>query len=49
LKYASNAGIPFAVIIGQDEALKGEVRIKNMATGEQENVKIADLPEKLKG
>ena len=47
LKYAGNSGIPFTIIIGPEENEKGEVRLKNMVTGEQENVKIADLAGKL--
>jgi histidyl-tRNA synthetase len=34
-KYASSRGIPFVAILGDDEAAKGEVAIKRLATGEQ--------------
>ncbi|MEK7154947.1 MAG: histidine--tRNA ligase [Patescibacteria group bacterium] len=40
LKYASQKGIPYVAIIGPEEAAKGIVTYKNMATGTQSN----DLP-----
>lgn len=36
LKYANTFGIPFAVIIGPDEAAAGRATVKNLATGEQQ-------------
>lgn len=35
LKYASAKGIPYVAILGPEEAIKNEVKIKNMSTGEQ--------------
>jgi histidyl-tRNA synthetase len=37
-KYASSRAIPFVAIVGDDEAAKGEVAIKRLATGEQASV-----------
>jgi histidyl-tRNA synthetase len=37
-KYASALGLPFVVIIGPEEKARGEVAIKNMLTGDQNNV-----------
>jgi histidyl-tRNA synthetase len=37
-KYASSRGIPFVLVIGDDEAARGEVAVKDMATGEQRSV-----------
>jgi histidyl-tRNA synthetase len=37
-KYASSRGIPFVVIIGDDESARGEVAIKDMKSGEQRSV-----------
>jgi histidyl-tRNA synthetase len=34
-KYASSRGIPFVVVLGDDEAARGDVTVKNMKTGEQ--------------
>ncbi len=38
LKYADKKGIPFAAIIGPDEAKNGTVTIKNLSTKEQKTV-----------
>ncbi|HEY3026060.1 MAG TPA: histidine--tRNA ligase [Pyrinomonadaceae bacterium] len=38
-KYASGRGIPFVVVVGEDERARGEVAIKDMESGEQRNVK----------
>ena len=35
LKYANAKGIPYVAIIGPEEAAQNEVKVKNMATGEQ--------------
>src|SRR2546430_3370058 len=42
-KYASSRGIPFVVIIGEDERARGEVAVKNLQTGEQRSVKRSDI------
>jgi histidyl-tRNA synthetase len=38
LKYASSRSVPFVVVIGDDERARGEVALKNMASGGQETV-----------
>jgi histidyl-tRNA synthetase len=38
-KYASEQGIPFVTVVGEDESARGEVAIKNLRTGEQRSVK----------
>ena len=35
MTYAGKSGIPFALILGEDEAAQGVAAVKNMATGEQ--------------
>ena len=35
LKYAASRGIPFVAMVGEDEAARGEVAVKDMKTGEQ--------------
>ncbi len=35
LRYASRRGIPFAVIVGEEELAAGQVSVKNLETGEQ--------------
>ncbi len=39
LKYASALGVPFVVVIGDDERARGEVALKDMKTGEQQTLK----------
>ena len=43
LKYANNNGIPFAIIIGPDEAAANKATVKNLAIGKQESVALIDL------
>ncbi len=43
-KYASERGIPFVAVIGDDERARGEVSVKDMRTGTQRSVKRAALP-----
>ncbi len=43
MKYANKLGISYVAIIGEEEKAAGEVMVKNMETGEQEKVKLADL------
>jgi histidyl-tRNA synthetase len=38
LKYANALGIPYAVIVGPDEAAAGKAMVKNLATGEQQQM-----------
>jgi len=40
VKYADKLGIPFVVILGEDEVAQNAVTIKNMATGEQKTVPV---------
>jgi histidyl-tRNA synthetase len=42
-KYASTRGIPFVVIVGDDERARDEVSIKDMRSGAQSSVKREDL------
>lgn len=44
LKYADRKGIPFVVILGPEEVKKNVVTVKNMTTGEQKTVPLAELP-----
>jgi histidyl-tRNA synthetase len=47
LKYADKKGIPYVVIIGPVEAEKNIVKLKNMQTGEQEELTVEELVKKL--
>lgn len=44
LKYADQKNIPFVIIIGPEEEKKKMVKVKNLKTREQRDVKITDLP-----
>ena len=35
MSYADKLGVPFAVLLGEDEMAQGKCAVKNMATGEQ--------------
>ncbi len=43
VKYADKLGIPYVVILGEDEVKQNAVTVKNMATGEQKTVSIDRL------
>ena len=43
LKYADKKGIPYVILVGPDEIKNGVVKLKNMKTREQKNVKISQL------
>ena len=36
-KYAASRRIPYVAVVGDDEAERGEVTVKNMNTGEQQS------------
>jgi len=40
--YADKIGVPFAVLIGEDEVNEGVVSVKNMTTGEQKKMPAAE-------
>jgi histidyl-tRNA synthetase len=44
MKYADSRGYPFVVLVGPDERERGEVAIKDLATGEQAHVPRAEAP-----
>jgi len=43
LKYAGTCGYPYVVVLGPDEVAAGVVRLKQMATGEQRALPVAEL------
>lgn len=47
-KYADKLQIPYVAIIGEEEEKNGTVSLKNMETGEQEEISIEEAIEKLK-
>ena len=42
-KYADKLKIPYVIIIGEDEIASGKLTIKNMQTGEQQNLEMQDI------
>ena len=49
MKYANKLGVDYTVIIGQNEAGSGLVKLKNMETGDETEVKLEELEVKLAG
>ena len=49
MKYANKLGVDFTVIIGQNEAESGLVKLKNMETGDEKEIKLEELEAKLAG
>ena len=48
-KYADKLKIPYVAIIGEEEEKNGTVSLKNMETGEQEEIRVEDLAMTLNG
>jgi histidyl-tRNA synthetase len=46
-KKAEKLGAKFALIIGEDEIAKGVAQLKNLATKEQKEIKLASLGDEL--
>lgn len=46
-KYADKKGIPWVLICGEDEVKKGTVILKNMRTGEQDELKLEQAVERV--
>jgi histidyl-tRNA synthetase len=49
MKYADRAGIPVAVLMGQDEKARGTATLKHLARGDQVEVGLDDLVEGVRG
>lgn len=43
MKYADRQGIPFAVVMGPEEAEAGEVTVRDLRTGDQRRVSVSEL------
>ena len=46
--YADKTGIPFVALVGETEMQENKIALKNMATGEQQNITLAQAVEILK-
>ena len=47
-KYADKLKIPYVIVIGEDEINTGKLTMKNMETGDQEQLEIEEIIKKLK-
>jgi histidyl-tRNA synthetase len=47
MEYANNKNIPYTVVIGSEEMESGLLAFKNMETGEQEKLTVAEIVERL--
>lgn len=43
MNYANKKGVPFVLMIGEDEIKEGKFQLKNMKTGEQEQLGLQDI------
>ncbi len=48
VEYANRAGIPYVGFVGENELQAGTVRLKNLETGEQQDLPIADVKNYIK-
>lgn len=46
--YADKLGIPYVVVVGEDEISSGQFKLKDMITGEQIPMQVAEIIEKIK-
>lgn len=47
MTYANKIGVPYVVVLGEDEAAVGQITLKNMQTGVQETLSLQDVVLKL--
>ena len=43
ISYADAKKIPYVALVGSEEMKTGDIKIKNMSTGEQSNAKMEEL------
>ena len=48
MEYADKLHIPYTVFIGEDEIKEGKISVKNMTSGEQSMMTIAEAAELIK-
>jgi len=42
MAYANKLGVPFAVLLGEDEIAEGKCSVKDMRTGEQQKLTVGE-------
>ena len=48
-KYANSLGVPWIIVIGPEEVENGTVRLRQLATGEQQNIPLDAVRDAIKG
>jgi histidyl-tRNA synthetase len=48
MKYADARGVPFVVLIGEEEMASGKLSLKNMQSGDQEKVSVDELMDRFR-
>jgi len=49
MNYADEKGVQFVVIVGSDEMKTGKIKVKEMTTGEQSDISVEELINRVKG
>ena len=49
MKYAGKTGIPFLLVLGDDEISSGKAKLKAMADGTEKEVALTDLADAIRG
>lgn len=47
--YADKLGIPFVVVVGEDEVRSGVLKLKDMSTGQQQEMRVEEIIRAVKG
>ena len=47
LQFAQRAGIPFVIVIGEDEQKAGTVQLRSMDEGNQQEITLAEAIERI--
>ena len=47
LQYADSMGIMYCLIVGEDELKAGKYKLKNLESGDEENMRLEDIPPKV--
>ena len=48
MSYADRIGVPFVLLLGEDEIAEGKVSLKDMASGEQQKLTAAEAAETIR-
>ncbi len=49
MNYADGKGVQFVVIVGSDEMKTDKIKVKEMTTGEQSEITVEELINRVKG